>query len=525
MSNNHDDHVVKPLKSLLLGIQDKNKWFEEIRTMIVTGENDLNTNFENVQNKLAEKIDDVINELTSNLKCTFLSLKLDMYRVINRVLQPIRRKYTEARTEIEEMLEYTKKPSTEEALYKAWNSETSKGLSKLLEETWKKETADIKEVLASKITFINEFAAEVSTLQKEFSEKLKEHRGKISETVVVEEEEKLAGPLDVMPLKLGINSQINMEVRGDTFYIQSTNVESGSDNPIKEQIVLPYSEKAKALVHKLSISLDAAYFDEQGYKNMKHIVEDFGLQAFSQVVVKKDRVLTMDEDRFSRLLEDTIKFPEALTHFNAELADVTLVKDPTLIKIVDYTVRRASNLTHLTLNFRRTEIADASVQYLMKHIQPTRLETFKLYLGGTKVTRKSLKSVFVPFPRMKDFALSIGFSDINDQTFESFIEDCLPSMKLLTNFEMYIGGTNITEPCVKKMMERIPRTVRSLTLVLMQMETQTEAIKYLVEQAINEMTYLKYLDFLVDRQSMSPELESELRSCFTERGELQLRFL
>ena len=152
-----------------------------------------------------------------------------------------------------------------------------------------------------------------------------------------------------------------------------------------------------------------------------------------------------------------------------DLESLNMVLDnaPVTDRSIARLLTSVSNLKVFKFHLWKTKITDKCIERFAKETLPElkALQHFELSLIETGVTDASVSELFIPMEGIKIYKLYLGQTKITDKSIEAFIEKTMPTMKSLEYFEFSLRETMINnEKLVQSLLAMRPITYFKLYL-------------------------------------------------------------
>jgi len=164
---------------------------------------------------------------------------------------------------------------------------------------------------------------------------------------------------------------------------------------------------------------------------------------------------------------ETLISRNALVLKDLENFNFVLDNAPVTDRSIGRLLTSLGSLKVLKLHLWKTKITDKSIQRFAQETLPELkgLQHFELSLIETGVTDVSVSELFIPMEGMKIFKLYLGQTKITDKSIEAFISNTMPTMKSLEFFELSLRETLVNnEKVVQSFLAMRPITYFRLYL-------------------------------------------------------------
>lgn len=160
------------------------------------------------------------------------------------------------------------------------------------------------------------------------------------------------------------------------------------------------------------------------------------------------------------------------------------------------------------VDFCWTQISDISIKAFTDKTLPfmKKLESFCMNLAGTSVTDDGMALMFsTSLNNVKEFEMNLSDTKIGDASIIALTKWMLPSMKVLENFFLDIGGTLVTDESIVQMLSINFQTVKQFTLCLSDQEVSNRSIETFMNQTLLPSPVLEKFELDVSRTKVSSE--------------------
>jgi len=135
------------------------------------------------------------------------------------------------------------------------------------------------------------------------------------------------------------------------------------------------------------------------------------------------------------------------------------------------------------LHLWRTKTTDGTIEHFAQNALPEMkaLEHFELSLIGADFTDKSICELFIPMTKVKIFRLFLEHTSVSEKIMEVFIENTLPTMELLEDFELRVRDTKVADENLGKILAKMQQPIPKFKIMLNSgslLESQTDLQDY-----------------------------------------------
>lgn len=210
------------------------------------------------------------------------------------------------------------------------------------------------------------------------------------------------------------------------------------DKPLIELMPVIFWRTSEIKTFKLDVSKCRIGDEGMTYFMKKILPKLNGLQSLDIRLWKT----TITGETITAFARNNALLMKSLETFHISLRDTRIAEEHAIQLFLPM-----HKMKSYTLNFMETSMSDKTLGAFIKDGLPTmaKLEVFKLYLGGTKVTDTTIMSLFGALPDIKEFLLDLGNTQVTDRSMQAFKKSNLSKSKNMENFEIRVYSTNITE--------------------------------------------------------------------------------
>ena len=139
-----------------------------------------------------------------------------------------------------------------------------------------------------------------------------------------------------------------------------------------------------------------------------------------------------------------------LSLFELNLKDCN-VEDDTVIKVLDESVLKMTELRHIYLRLGHTKITDLSLKAFTNNILPIlkKTESFGLDMHDTKITDLSVAHLFTKMKKIaghiKILGMGLSNTQVTDASLEILAKQVVPMMGALQSFQLILHHTKVTD--------------------------------------------------------------------------------
>ena len=231
-------------------------------------------------------------------------------------------------------------------------------------------------------------------------------------------------------------------------------------------------------------------------KNLERLSLDFGIVGMT------DRTVNVMATTVLPLME---KLEHLELHFDfADISDSAVS-----LLFTDH----LSGLKTFMLDIENTKLSDQSIEAFAREALPkmNKLEHLEIMLYAAAINGDGFLNLFeVEIPTLKTLVLDVENTRVSDDFLVAFASLALPKMRELEHLELRMGGTEMSDAGMLKLLKSDMKRLRSLVLHLNNTQVSDTSVDLFIKHTLPQFEELEKLDIRVDYSNVTEQCRNTL---------------